>query len=361
MTRYKFSRWLLAVFSVCPIASVQAQQAFTVARAAGGWVRTGTMPEPHKNANSAVRLSDGTFFVAGSPQTVYDPSLGAWSSPPGSVNPWFEPYAVLLQDGRVFVFGSRLAGEIYDPISRTWAATTSSTYLHYLGTATVLQDGTVLVTGGAGPASNIVEIYDPVADVWIQPFSMAVTRNYHTATLLQDGRVLVVGGEAPFQATQSVEIYDPSLGDWYAAADMQFPRAHHAATLLLDGRVLVTGGERQPTCEIYDPSTGAWTRATDMMQDRINHTATLLDDGQVLVVGGVPGVTGWPPLSSTEIFDPTSNDWTFAGNMSIGRTFPLSALLNNGTVLVAGGTYDEECHEFVCWDLITPTAELFVP
>src|SRR5208337_1785100 len=62
--------------------------------------------------------------------------------------------------------------------------------------------------------------------------------------------------------------------------------------------------------------------------------ATLLSSGQVLIAGGF-GSTG--ALASAELYDPTSNSWNPAGNMSFSRFVPAARLLPNGQVLVAGG------------------------
>ena len=66
----------------------------------------------------------------------------------------------------------------------------------------------------------------------------------------------------------------------------------------------------------------------------IGHTTTLLPNGKVLVVAGW-GNTG--VISSAELYDPATNSWSSAGNISTTRSAHTATLLPNGKVLVAGG------------------------
>jgi hypothetical protein len=138
---------------------------------------------------------------------------------------------------------------------------------------------------------------------------------------------------------------------------------YHTATLLGDGRVLVAGGCANGTpcdaplssAEIYDPTTALWSAAGILASARLFHTATLLRDGRVLVVGGCVSDPCREGLSSADIFDPASGSWSSAGSMATGRQLHTASLLADGRVLVAGGCAFELCP--------TPftSAELFDP
>ena len=70
---------------------------------------------------------------------------------------------------------------------------------------------------------------------------------------------------------------------------------------------------------------------------RDGHTATLLNNGTVLIAGGQNPTNA--ALADAELYNPTAG--TFApttGDLNNARYYHTATLLNNGTVLIAGGT-----------------------
>src|SRR3954464_11389519 len=124
--------------------------------------------------------------------------------------------------------------------------------------------------------------------------------------------------------------------------NLAVPRTSHTATALSDGRILITGGRDAdgnlvPAAEIFDPETQTSSASATLNTARVDHSATVLLDGRVLIAGGSDD-SG--PLSSAEIFDPASPENGFqvvASPMTAARTHHTATLLNNGSVLVAGG------------------------
>jgi hypothetical protein len=185
--------------------------------------------------------------------------------------------------------------------------------------------------------------------------SMGTARRFHTATLLNTGKVLIAGGEdAASNAFASAELYDPSSGTFTpTTGSMTIARSGHTATLLSNGKVLIAGGTSGggseaalSSAELYDPTTDTFTATTGVMTAaRVVHTATLLNDGTVLVAGGdVIFFNGIPnssimSLSSAEIYNPNTGKFTATtGNMTVPRESHTATLLNGGKVLIAGGS-----------------------
>jgi N-acetylneuraminic acid mutarotase len=175
-------------------------------------------------------------------------------------------------------------------------------------------------------------------------------------TIDDAGTVLVAGGaDASGAAVRQAAIYDPAHGTWTAVGDLTTPRRLHALTLLPDGKVLATGGlsgadDGGPglaSAEVYDPAKKSWTATNQpMAEPRWGHSAVLLDNGTVLVAGGTGVRAGLAThaLRSAERFDPGTGDpvvtgtWAAAGSLTDARTGHTALVLAGGAVLVCGGT-----------------------
>ena len=105
--------------------------------------------------------------------------------------------------------------------------------------------------------------------------------------------------------------------------------------------VLLAGGWDGINCvtssELYNPSTGAWSTTGNMNVGRCSHSMTVLQDGMVLVAGGSNASLG--QLTSAEIYNPSSGTWNLTGSMADVRDAHTATLLNDGSVLVAGGFF----------------------
>jgi N-acetylneuraminic acid mutarotase len=140
---------------------------------------------------------------------------------------------------------------------------------------------------------------------------------------------------------------------------MSIARYDHTASLLTKGpnagKVLVVGGygssssaislNALETVELYDPATDKWSQAAklligigDTTAGRGDHTSVVLNDGRVLVVGGTD--LNSASLISTEIYDPVYDTWSFSGSQISGRSYNTITLFPNGKVMVAGGESD---------------------
>jgi Galactose oxidase, central domain len=79
---------------------------------------------------------------------------------------------------------------------------------------------------------------------------------------------------------------------------------------------------------------GTFTSTGSMEFARAGHTATLLQNGTVLIAGG-ENSTG--PLASAEIYNPATGMFASSGSMGTARVGHTATLLINGYVLVTGG------------------------
>src|SRR5438876_6591513 len=82
-------------------------------------------------------------------------------------------------------------------------------------------------------------------------------------------------------------------------------------------------------------STGVWSPTGNMHSPRAEQTATRLQDGRVLVAGGTDKNNNL--VATAELYDPTTGTWSLTGSMHHARFGHTATLLSNGKVLVAGG------------------------
>lgn len=341
-------------------------------------IRRFTRITPPRMAHRAIRLPNGRVLLVGGlrredPISTVEPIMGAGIFDPetrrcGLVARMITPRlhsceAVPFGDGRILIAGGQTAGtshtervEIFDPRSNRFERAGDLPVPLYGHRMTPLNDGTVLLTGGAEgahrPALNIACLFDPETGRFITISPMNVPRMYHTATRLKDGRVLIAGGvpgtgEAWGEAYMSAEIFDPDTRRFTMIGSMNFPRAFHEAVLLKNGNVLVAGGSKSSlafdgkweSAEVYDPKSGRFTPVGDMHQQRSDFTMSLLPSGRVVVIGGVKSDGGrYICLDGVELFDPLSNGFVQLPPLRFPRAFHTATVLDNGSVLVVGGS-----------------------
>lgn len=123
--------------------------------------------------------------------------------------------------------------------------------------------------------------------------------------------------------------------------------------------MLVTGGQRErgqatANTAVFDGRTGQWRSIKSMSSPRLKRFAVLLDDGKVLIGGGTPDERTLLP--TTEVFDPETESFSRGPEMTEGRyklpggfvALPGSRVLiasggrsAEGSALVLGG-YDDQ-------------------
>jgi N-acetylneuraminic acid mutarotase len=96
---------------------------------------------------------------------------------------------------------------------------------------------------------------------------------------------------------------------------------------------------------------GQWRPTGSMLEGRYQFTQTLLQNGTVLVAGGIGPDSN--ATAEAEIYDPASGTWHATGSMHVARNGATATLLADGDVLVAGGNTIPSG--------VTATAELYDP
>jgi len=327
------------------------------------FVPTGRMTRG-RVTHSATLLQDGRVLIAGGEPTgsaeIYDPDSGTFAETGAMSSVRASHTAVLLRDGRVLIVGGcRLVcpinAELYDPNTGKFTTTREMSVPQNVNTAVLLRNGKVLVFGDL-----TVELFDPASETFVP---IAKGRLVYSATLLSDGTVLVIGGPT--------SIFDPA-NNQFRNLRSNFDLVRSPAVTLLNGSVLFAGslgGTIPPyffsddggrPSALYDPTTQTFLPAADMTLPHEAGTATLLKDGRVLIAGGYhrDNVPAWVGISGdAEMYDPaTGKSSSLSANMVRQRDVHSATLLRDGRVLITGGRTADS------WPGVTDTlAELFIP
>jgi hypothetical protein len=312
-----------------------------------------------RSQQTATLLNNGTVLVAAGSPTNLEPTANAELYEPATLTPvnlvsiTVAPATPTLSPGTTQQFiatGTFSDGSIEQLASVTWSS--SSTAVAQIsndatnpGTALAIAAGTATITATDGTISGSATLTVRSAG-FVLTGSLNTARYGHTATLLNNGMVLIAGGESASGYLASAELYNPATGTFTATGSMNTARVLHTATLLNNGTVLIVGGGNSSnaylaSAELYNPATGTFTYTAESLNPgRYGHTATLLNDGTVLIAGGAASCSspGTCATDSAEIYDPATGNFSYTGNLNAARWAHTATLLDNGMVLIAGGT-----------------------
>jgi len=338
--------------------------------ASGTFQRTGSM-NVARISHTATLLSNGEVLVAGgdnsslggncpSSAELFNPSTGTWTLTGCMTTARGNHQAVLLPSGEVLVAGGGSASdplasaELYNPSTGTWTPTGSMNTARSGFSLTLLANGEVLAVQGTR-----AELYNPATGTWTVTGSPTSPVGGKNAALLLNGQVLAIGTDGPS------ELYSPSSGTWSATGGAGITTLNVITPRLSSGEVLVTSGfisgnRAESAAALYDPSTGQFTYLNGPCRCAAFNGA-LLKTGEVLVAGGTIVVPGNPypsyqTIKSAELWDPSTQAWTTTGNLNGSRSGQSMTVLQNGEVLVAGGSQSTKNS-----GVILATAELYKP
>ena len=165
--------------------------------------------------------------------------------------------------------------------------------------------------------------------------------NYPRMHLMPDGRVLKTG------PARQAAWFNPTTYRWKNAGAMLYGTRTRGCSVLLPGatKVLAVGGQSSGstpptgTAEIFDTTaaTPAWRRTGSLNFARCLANTVNLPDGQILIIGGGAQFKYSGPVTTPEIYSPTTETWTALAPQQAGRMYHSTALLlPDGRVLSAG-------------------------
>src|SRR5207249_1739347 len=141
-------------------------------------------------------------------------------------------------------------------------------------------------------------------------------------------KLYVVGPSSDF--TKSLEVYDPITDTWTVKTPMPNPRSAGAA--VLNGELYTVGGDGFGTVEAYDPATDSWSSKAPLP----GNGNTIYNPGVAVLNGNLYVVGGFNNGTTVEVYDPTSNQWSYGPSMLSARGDLAVAALSDRLFAVGG-------------------------
>ncbi|MEK7400139.1 MAG: hypothetical protein AAB116_24605, partial [Candidatus Poribacteria bacterium] len=260
--------------------------------------------------------------------------------------------ASAVLDGKIYViagvtkvFSPSDTVEMYDPELDKWETKASLPYTNYAFTASAVNGKIYVIGGWPGKDLNTVEEYNPVLDKWTKKADMPTARGFTSAAVV-NGVIYVIGGGD----SAVVEAYDPAADRWSRKADIPLAGRYKSASV--GNKIYSFGGENsgemcdisscpQPYVYEYDTLVDKWTKKANMPKARAGGGISVdALNGKIYVVGGVIATPNRDDLiatSSVEIYDPITDTWEVAANLSGGRCYHSSSVVGGGLYIIGGG------------------------
>ncbi len=273
---------------------------------------------------------------------IFDPDTGTFTLIDGKMSVGRGHHtAMLLPDGTVLIAGGNdgvnayNSAEIFDPTDLSFTVVVDLMAKGRFGHSmtSFYQDTRfrIFIAGGSTNQESLDSAtffnfesqdfgrYDPSVDD--EENALDFSRTNHAAALTPDGVIALIGGfTGPLTAggrIGDIELLDTTTGDFSEMTPLDAPRSDSCCALLDDGSILVAGGigngyEVLTSTELVDPSADSVTEGPSMNFARFKAQTSVLDDGRILATGGNGSADPFAPhpLSTAEIYSPSSNSWT---------------------------------------------------
>lgn len=272
----------------------------------------------------------GGVGTTGSPSLHGDGLAGPASGPPGSS-------ASSAREGL-------LAAATQMPGWDFWAAASAAMPFPSIGGAAAAINGKFYYLGGGIPAvpqdlSRMV-VYDPALNTWSDAKPLPDARHEMSAAVI-NGLLYVAGGfPSPSQGpSNNLWVYDPGTNSWDTTKrPMPIATALHAGVGVINGMLYLaggnSGGQQVTTTQVYDPSSDQWSFGKNLPAPYASGVSGVIN-GKLYIAD--PTNTGYAPTGATLVYDPAANSWTPLAP-SATPYHPAGAVVN-GLLYMAGG-YD---------------------
>lgn len=171
--------------------------------------------------------------------------------------------------------------------------------------------------------------------------------------VLDDTAIVVLGGYNEGRRTSSaVYLFNIARQQWRKLGDMLTSRRQHAAYRYSATEILIAGGrhsnlETMADAEIFDLRTGQ-SKSISPFPVPINGAVYgLMSNGKGVILGGRDGGFNSNRIAGIYTYDGANDAWIKTGDMPSGREAPFGMRLEDGRMVVVGGSIKETPAVFI--------------
>jgi N-acetylneuraminic acid mutarotase len=122
---------------------------------------------------------------------------------------------------------------------------------------------------------------------------------------------------------------------------MKYERLFGTGALTGSGKLLVAGGKKADVApyahtELFNPTSNDWSTTEDLSQPRTGAEAVTLESGRVLHIAGY-NQFDQTTVAVVDVFDEATGSWSEIGSLAKKRSSFSATRLGDGRVLVCGG------------------------
>lgn len=216
--------------------------------------------------------------------------------------------------------------QVYDTVSGQWSSGAQAPHARAGATAAAVGTDIYLMGGydAASPAGvATVDVLDTQTGTWRSGPATPTARFYSCSAAIGSSIYLAAGAQSLTDSLRIavLERLDTTTGTWVQLAPAGYP-AVHPGCAVLGGSLYVNGGDSSVAgfselvaSQWYDPALNLWSTTNFFSFNRSRHGSVAVD-GRVVLIGGRSDAGGIEaPTAVTEVYDPTTNKWSFGAPM----------------------------------------------
>lgn len=203
-------------------------------------------------------------------------------------------------------------------------------------------DGTIYYIAGYHAGDTAInEAYDTATNTWSFKASLPDDPRSETVAVTDGVYVYLIGGRPVSLVGNDLWRYDPRSNSWTSLRPMPTARATEHVAVFHNGRVFVIGGRTFDapgggaisSVEIYDVVSDNWTAGSPLPEPRADFGAVILND-KIYVIGGIDDAG--TVQNTVFIYDIATNAWSSGSPMPQGRASYAAGVCGSQIFVIAG-------------------------